>query len=279
MAYSNVPARLEIGRFSLYYERASPTLETVADERLPGAGLPIVFLHGMRGNHLSWWQQVPYFATLGYECISLDQRGFGFSPDPDDLFCIAHPSDLARLLDHLKIERVVLVGQSMGGWTTVGCALARPDRIAGLVLAGSPGGIVTAAMDEHLRSTGRRPTVPSLGPPPSSQEILSPKREMAFLYDQISALGSKPPDNAGKRLRAMNCDLVLAKARLTMPVLCISGEKDDIFPPDVLRELVTILPDVRFVTVPGAGHSVYFETASVFNEVVGSFLISIGYKG
>ena len=81
----------------------------------------------------------------------LDQRGFGFSPDPDDLFCIAHPSNLARLLDHLKIERVVLVGQSMGGSTTMGCALERPDQSAGLVLAGSPRGIVTVAMDEHLR--------------------------------------------------------------------------------------------------------------------------------
>ena len=49
-----------------------------------------------------------------------------------------------------------------------------------------------------------------------------------------------------------------------MPVLCISGEKDEVFPPDVLRELVTILLDVRFVTVPGAGHSVYFDTAYLF---------------
>src|SRR5215470_7349919 len=75
------PGRLEIGRFSLYYERA-------------GAGSALVFLHGLGGNHLSWWQQVPYFMRW-YECITLDQRSFGLSPDPDGTFNRAHPSDLS----------------------------------------------------------------------------------------------------------------------------------------------------------------------------------------
>ena len=48
MEYRITPGRLEIGKFSLYYERV-------------GAGAPIIFLHGLGGNHLSWWQQVPYF--------------------------------------------------------------------------------------------------------------------------------------------------------------------------------------------------------------------------
>ena len=68
MEYRITPGRLEIGKFSLYYERV-------------GAGAPIVFLHGLGGNHLSWWQQVPYFMR-SFECVTLDQRSFGLSPDP-----------------------------------------------------------------------------------------------------------------------------------------------------------------------------------------------------
>lgn len=277
--YINTSARLEIGKFSLYYERTTPPFQDIADERLPGAGLPIVFLHGMRGNHLSWWQQVPYFMALGYQCISLDQRGFGLSSDSDDLFCKAHPTDLVRLLDHLKINRVVLVGQSMGGWTIVGCALDRPDRIAGLVLCGSPGGIVSAAMDERIRVGANSAPTPSDSSRQQPQDGIPERREMAFLYDQISALGAQPPVDSGTRLRAMNYDLDFARSRLTMPVLCIVGEKDDVFPPDILSELTTILPDVRLLAVPGGGHSVYFETASVFNQLVRDFLIDIGYRG
>ena len=132
MEYRITPGRLEIGKFSLYYERV-------------GAGAPIVFLHGLGGNHLSWWQQVPYFMR-SFECITVDQRGFGLSSDPDDLFNRAHASDLGALLDHLKIDKAVLVGQSMGGWTIVGYALEHPERVAAMVMADTPGGIFTPEM-------------------------------------------------------------------------------------------------------------------------------------
>ncbi len=114
MEYRIRPERLDIGGFKLYYERV-------------GGGPALVFLHGLGGNHLSWWQQLPYFMRW-YECITLDQRSFGLSPDPDGKFANAHPDDLARLLDHLKIERAALVGQSMGGWTIVGYALAHASE-------------------------------------------------------------------------------------------------------------------------------------------------------
>ena len=45
-----------------------------------GSGPAIVFLHGAGGNHLSWWQQVPAFAAE-YRCGTVDERGFGQSPD------------------------------------------------------------------------------------------------------------------------------------------------------------------------------------------------------
>ena len=45
-----------------------------------GNGPAVLFLHGAGGNHLSWWQQVPVFAEE-YRCVTLDQRGFGQSPD------------------------------------------------------------------------------------------------------------------------------------------------------------------------------------------------------
>src|SRR5260370_10190631 len=114
MEYRITPGRLEIGKFSLYYERV-------------GAGAPIVFLHGLGGNHLSWWQQVPYFMR-SFECVTVDQRGFGLSPDPDGLVNRAHSSDLAALLDHLKIDKAVFVGQSMAGRTIVVNAV-RPARL------------------------------------------------------------------------------------------------------------------------------------------------------
>jgi 3-oxoadipate enol-lactonase len=198
------------------------------------------------------------------------------SPDPDDLFCRAHPADLARLLDHLQIERVVLVGQSLGGWSVVGCALDRPELVCGLVLSGTPGGTITAAMDRRIRSTNGK--TPLSGDRWPSQPDLDRTPERAFLYDQIQRLGARPPDDAGSRLRAMNFNVEIAVSKLKMPVLCIVGEHDDVFPLDVIRELTVMLPDARLVTVSGCGHSAYFDKPDVFNRALGEFLISIGYK-
>ena len=60
-----------------------------------GEGPVLVFAHGMGGNHLSWWQQVPSFVGRGYRVVSFDHRGFGRSScAPDDFHPLHFPDDL-----------------------------------------------------------------------------------------------------------------------------------------------------------------------------------------
>ena len=104
-----------------------------------GAGPALVFVHGLGGGHLSWWQQVPHFRDR-YTCVVFDHRGFGLStespekPGPD-----AYVDDLAALVDHLGLPDVRLVAQSMGGWTCLGYALRHPERVKALVMAATTG--------------------------------------------------------------------------------------------------------------------------------------------
>jgi len=100
-----------------------------------GSGPAIVFAHGAGGNHLAWYQQVPFFRDR-YTCITFDHRGFGRSLDsrPVD----QRPrfdEDLAVLIDHLQLPDVRLVAQSMGGWTCLGYAVTHPERVRALVMA------------------------------------------------------------------------------------------------------------------------------------------------
>ena len=187
-----IPGRVPIGKFQLYYERA-------------GSGPAIVFLHGLGGNHLSWWQQMPFFMRW-FDCITVDQRSFGLSPDPDGTFCDAHPSDLGALLDHLKIDKAVLVGQSMGGWTIVGYALEHPERVAAMVMADTPGGIFTPEMDammEKIRAGGRGPLeAVAIGSLPTyAKGYFERSREMAYLYDSLLILGARPPAGCDEAAR------------------------------------------------------------------------------
>ena len=138
--------RFEHNGASLYYE-------------VHGEGPWLAFAHGAGGNALSWWQQVPAF-SLHRRCLVYDQRGWGRStcpgtPDPADF-----AGDLAALLDHLGVEQTALVGQSMGGWTVLGCALLRPHRVTHLLLAGTLAGLTDDEMLSRLMQyqfLGRHP--------------------------------------------------------------------------------------------------------------------------
>src|SRR5579864_7857721 len=116
-----------------------------------GTGPAIVFAHGLGGNHLSWWQQVPYFVKR-YTCVTFAHRGFAPSrlesggPDPA-LFA----DDLAALIDHLKLSDVRLVAQSMGGWTCLDYALRHPGRVRALVMASTSGAADLNALDQPGR--------------------------------------------------------------------------------------------------------------------------------
>jgi 3-oxoadipate enol-lactonase len=265
MEYRTTPGRLQIGDCPLYYERT-------------GSGPALVFLHGLGGNHLSWWQQVPYFMRW-YECITVDQRSFGLSPDPEGLFNRAHASDLARLLDHLKIERAALVGQSMGGWTIVGYALEHPERVATMVMADTPGGVFTPDMKFERREPLPVDSTPPLGSLPTyAADYFARRPEFAFLYDEVRILGARPPADAGPRIVSLRYDLARVRERLTMPVLCLVGERDLLITPAMVKEVAKTLPGGRFVSVPDCGHSVYFENGPVFNQLVRDFLADVNYR-
>ena len=95
-----------------------------------GSGPALVFLHGSGGNHAIWWQQVRYFSRR-YKVVTLDLRGFGRSDDiaggPD---CLDFPADVIGLLDHLKIDKAAVVGQSIGGTSCLRLAAKYPSRIS-----------------------------------------------------------------------------------------------------------------------------------------------------
>jgi pimeloyl-ACP methyl ester carboxylesterase len=240
-----------------------------------GEGPAVVFAHGMGGNRMSWWQQVPYFERQGYRVITFDHRGFGRSACAAAEFHPARfPADLCAILDREQIGRAALVCQSMGGWTGLPMAVQTAERVGALALCGTPGGLATEKVAEarsRLASTladqgvrGNAALAPDY-----------PEREpaMALLYDQINSL------NPGLDLEALATFadpaaqvLPEALAGYSVPTLVLSGDRDQLFPPDVLHDVAARIPGAELVSFPGIGHSTYFEDAGRFNEVVGVFL-------
>src|ERR1700722_20362826 len=102
-----------------------------------GQGTPIVFLHPGNTNGYIWYYQVFPFARTN-QVIVVDHRGHGRSDKPKTGYSIQeHASDVAAVMDAAKIDKAVIVGNSIGGVIAMQFCLARPERVLGLVIQSS----------------------------------------------------------------------------------------------------------------------------------------------
>lgn len=244
------------------------------------AGAPaVVFAHGLGGNHMSWWQQVPEFAKT-YRCVTFAHRGFAPSTqDSAEPGAYAFADDLGALIDELGLADVRLVAQSMGGWTCLAFALAHPDRVKALVMCDTHGTYMSPEIEAVYRATprGREQALFERGiHPAAGQRMADEQPALHYLYWQINNLASGlDKDALRQQLGALRTTPTEALSALQMPVLCVAGEEDIVIPPEAVRLLAEALPDGGFVPVPRAGHSVYFERAEFFNRLVGEFLATV----
>lgn len=103
-------------------------------------GIPVVFIHSFAGSTAHWLAQLAHLRP-GRRALALDLRGHGQSQAPanGDFGIHSLVDDVLAVMDGLDIERFTLVGHSLGGAVAVACAGAARDRVAALLLAGTPG--------------------------------------------------------------------------------------------------------------------------------------------
>ena len=247
-----------------------------------GAGPMLVFAHGLGGNHLSWWQQVPNFRDR-YTCVTFSHRGFAPSsappggPDPAD-----YAGDLAALLDHLGAPEVRIVAQSMGGWTALEYALAHPGRVRALVLASTAGTIARApalfADPDQLPTWERKASAAATANQANNIHVAGGERlareqpAAHFLYQEIDALSGVDRLKLRKKLHDGLVRPADVLRTLNVPTLWLTGDEDIVYPPFLSDILAAMMPDARVAQVPRAGHSVYFERPGQFNRIVDEFL-------
>lgn len=251
-----------------------------------GAGPALIFAHGLGSNHLTWWQQVAHFSGR-YTCVAFSHRGYPPSsavgvPDPGEF-----ADDLAALIEHLQLDDVRLVGQSMGGFTCLEYLLARPrHRVRALVLASTSGSIRKAAIaladpqrlpEWQREAAAARADMQHRGiSPPAGERMAGEQPSLHYLYRAIAiASNAFDREELRRQLDALSLRPPDVLRGIAVPTLFVTGSDDTTFPPFLAEALAATMSGARVEHVRDAGHSVYFERASLFNQRVERFLAAV----
>jgi len=255
-----------------------------------GVGEPLVLLHG-RGSAGALF--TPIFAPLATQrrVIALDLPGWGLSDKP--VFTGRSPQDALRFwmdgvvatLDHLGLGAVDLLGHSMGGFTALGLALDRPDRVRSLLLTDAGGLGRNTALDVRVyfwlkperlhRWLGRNGMARLLAQDSPKRPIA---RDEAFEFTwEVTTQQAVIPSGARAfdrwiDLSGVHMNFLDRLRTLEQPTLLLWGERDRITPyADALRAR-KLIPHGRLVAFTGCGHSPFTERPIDFARVVNVWL-------
>jgi 4,5:9,10-diseco-3-hydroxy-5,9,17-trioxoandrosta-1(10),2-diene-4-oate hydrolase len=268
----------------LYYEEAGA--------RDSSEGSPVVMLHGGgpgASGSSNFGRNLPAFAER-FRTLLVDQPGFGKSDKPPvtgNYFTFA-ANALADLLDELGIERVQLVGNSLGGGTAARFALLYPERAGRLVLM-APGGLYLNVFAPDPTEGIKRLMEFSAPPGPSREKMAAFLRTLVFdqrlvtdqLVDERYAAASDPESlTAMASMGASFFDpasyedgLLWREAhRLRQRVLLIWGREDRVNPLDGALVALKLIRRAQLHVFSGCGHWAQLEKFDEFNQLAISFL-------
>lgn len=241
-----------------------------------GSGPTVVLLHGGLVDQRLWDDQVPLLARH-FRVIRYDLRGYGDSPLPEQ-GRISHVKDLRDLLKDLGVEKVSLVGLSLGGMVAMDYALDYPEEVEKLVLVGPGLRGYVAAPDPLVAEAYRR-----------AHE--DPEGAAGAMMDQVGWISSDAGPIAHGRMQRMLTRNVqtwafMDPSRLAwsavptierlgdiyVPTLLVVGDKDMPAILEIADTLTTRIANIQRVTIPGGSHHPNLDRPEEFNQAVQSFL-------
>jgi pimeloyl-ACP methyl ester carboxylesterase len=203
-----------------------------------GNGVPVVLIGGLTSSHEVYQPQVDALSAQ-YRVLTPDNRGSGQTRIVDDDGNRAidrMATDLLCFLDALELDRVHLMGTSMGGMIVQEFAVTHPDRLRSLTIGCSHGGTPTGNFNFYARTKELRPH--------SGEEV-------------------------GRRLEAIiNYDVWDRLPALRVPTLILTGDGDNIVPPENSQRLAKRIADSHLKVFDKAGHIFWIEQAEATNRAL-----------
>lgn len=213
-----------------------------------GAGSPVLLIHGFASNHRVNWVGTGWTKFLrdaGYRVIALDNRGHGESEklyDPSHYSASIMADDAARLIEHLGLGQVAVMGYSMGARIAAFLTMQRPDLVSRAVFAGLAERMVTGVAGSDAIALGLEAA--------DIRDVTDPgARSFRIFAEQTkSDLRALAACIRSSRVKIK----AEALAAIKVPVLVVAGEADDVA--GAVQPLVDMIPCAKGVVLPGRNH-------------------------
>lgn len=243
-----------------------------------GTGSVVLLVHGHPFNRSIWNRQ---FAALAGEMrlVAPDLPGYGESPPLGRKTTMRELADAVHgFLDHMAIDRAVVVGLSMGGLVSMELALAHPDRVAGLVLVATTAAPCT--LDEARIRRARADFIERNGMMDHAlmmaQRLFgqAARRNPEILSQVITMMLHSSPEGSAAVLRgrAERPDYSTLLPALQVPSLVVAGDQDGYNDEGIIAQLIRSLPDPEVLRLTGVGHLPNLEATEVFNDALRGFV-------
>jgi pimeloyl-ACP methyl ester carboxylesterase len=221
----------------------------------------------------------PQVAALSNEfrCVTWDERGFGETSANEPFTYWDSAEDALALLTHLGIDAAFFVGMSQGGFVSMRAALRAPERVLGLGLIDTQGGVE----EEDVRPLFEAMSSEWIANGPSdalvdavASTIMSP----GYDYSSWTAKWvARPKEEALLPFRTLmdRDDIWDRVAEITAPAILFHGEEDVAITIDKAERLASLLPHCDgLIRIPGAGHASNLSHPDEVNEPLRRFLLS-----
>ena len=238
-------------------------------------GTPLVLIHSL-GTDLRLWDDLIPRLDSTLRLVRFDLRGHGLSTDPvGELTLADFSADLAALLDHLEIDKAIILGISIGGLIALDFALRNQARVSSLILADTAARIGTPELwqtrMEALRAHGMAHLADSILSRWFAADFAArcptQFQGLRTLFTRNSVAGYTA---ACAALR--DGDLRAEVPQIMVPSLVLCGAQDAATPPDVVQELAQSLPNAHFDVLAGAGHTPPIEQPQIMADQINAFL-------
>jgi pimeloyl-ACP methyl ester carboxylesterase len=253
-----------------------------------GAGPPLVLIHGYTASTFAW-KDVFEPLSQQFRVIAIDLKGFGFSGKPDGDYTRRAQGDLAlRLLDHLKIDRAILCGNSMGGEVSMNAAVRHPSRVSALILVDS-GGVTVSGSGSVTPGVAQWPVIgPVIAALALTSDSLVRDGLRKSFYDdsmvtdeQVAAyyrpLKTRDGQHAAYLARVQGAINPIEPeiGKIKQPTLIVWGAEDELIPLEAGRRLNSLIAGSRLVVFDKCGHLPQAEMPERFAREVRGFAASL----